>query len=171
YAGTVEKPPPYIERMMQVAATNSATFPVLPDHGRLTYSTKPSTKKATYVSLRPSLSDKLAQKKRPPMLKRLKRPVKPAAIAAICAFSVSERSTKARGTSIRRPPNISWSIGEAMPMTPIPALTFRQSTPQTSQNCGMRQTFFTCTWPFVIMAELRLGGVQPFGCQPADGTR
>ena len=43
------------------------------------------------------------------------------------------------GTSISRPPKISWIIGEAMPITPMPALTLRQSTTQSSQNCGVFQ--------------------------------
>ena len=61
------------------------------------------------------------QKKRPPMLNRLSRPTKPAA-----------------APGVTRPGNISWIIGEAWPSTPMPAVTLRQSTPQSSQNCGVR---------------------------------
>ena len=50
------------------------------------------------------------------MLKSEINPVKPAATAADA-------------------PKISCSIGDAMPMTPMPALTFRQSTAQINQNC------------------------------------
>jgi hypothetical protein len=76
-------------------------------------------------------------------------------------------------TPIRLPPNTSCSIGLAMPITPMPALTFMHSTSHTSQNCGMPQTFFTCTWRCVIMALLvsAAGGVQPAGFQPVGGTR
>ena len=38
---------------------------------------------------------------------------------------------------ISEPPKISCSIGEAMPITPMPADTFRHSTAQISQNCGV----------------------------------
>ena len=38
---------------------------------------------------------------------------------------------------ISLPPKISCSIGEAMPITPMPAETFRHSTHQISQNCGV----------------------------------
>ena len=64
-------------------------------------------------------------------------------------------------------------MGEAMPITPMPALTFMHSTSHTSQNWGMPQTFFTCTWRWVIMVLLVCagGGVQPSGFQPEGGTR
>ena len=61
-----------------------------------------------------------AQKKRPAMLKMLSSPTKPPAAAAVT-----------------RPGNISWLIAEAWPSTPIPAVTFRHSTIQISQNCGV----------------------------------
>ena len=61
-----------------------------------------------------------AQKKRPAMLKMLKRPTKPPAAAAVT-----------------RPGNISWLIADACPSTPMPAVTFMQSTVQISQNCGV----------------------------------
>ena len=59
------------------------------------------------------------------------------------------------------------------PITPMPALTFMHSTTHTSQNWGMPQTFFTCTWRLVIMAleAWATGGVQPAGFQPEGGTR
>jgi hypothetical protein len=37
--------------------------------------------------------------------------------------------------------NTSWSIGEAMPMMPMPAVTFMHSTDQISQNCGVLTAF------------------------------
>ena len=76
-------------------------------------------------------------------------------------------------TPIRLPPNTSCSIGLAMPITPMPADTFIVSTIHTSQNCGMPQTLFTCTWRCVIMALVawRGGGVQPAGFQPVAGMR
>jgi hypothetical protein len=47
------------------------------------------------------------------------------------------------------------------------------STIQTSQHCGMRQTFFTCTWCCVIIALLVCdgSGVQPAGFEPLGGMR
>ena len=58
-------------------------------------------------------------------------------------------------------------------MTPIPADTFRQSTPQISQNCGVFQALLRCTFLAVIMAlpALLAGGAQPCGFQPDGGTR
>src|SRR5450830_1037102 len=162
YAGAVEKPPPYIDKMMQTAPTNNAMLPALADHGRLTYSTKP----------RPKKSEHDAQTKRPPILNKLIKPVKPAAIAAMAAFCSTERSLKPTLTPSKWPPNTSCNIGEEMPITPIPADTFRHSTSHTSQNCGMPQTFFTCTWFCVIMVLLvATGAVQPAGFQPLGGTR
>ena len=54
------------------------------------------------------------------MLNRLSSPTKPPAAAAVT-----------------RPGNISWLIAEAWPSTPMPAVTFRHSTLQISQNCGV----------------------------------
>ena len=47
-----------------------------------------------------------------------------------------ERGERDIGLADQTPPKISCSIGEAMPITPMPALTFRHSTPQISQNCA-----------------------------------
>jgi hypothetical protein len=60
------------------------------------------------------------------MLNRLSSPANPAA---------ADAST--------RPLKTSWIIGDAIPSTPIPALTFRQSTPQSAQNCGVFQATST----------------------------
>ena len=59
-----------------------------------------------------------------------------------------------------------------MPMTPMPALTFRHSTPHSSQNCGVRMASFTCTCAdgdhrrFVCF-----GLAHPAGRQPGGGMR
>ena len=72
------------------------------------------------------------------MLNSDNRPAKPAAIAAIALFWSTDSWPKARaGCPISLPANISCSIGEAMPITPMPAETFKQSTHQISQNCGV----------------------------------
>ncbi|MNR44065.1 hypothetical protein D3C85_1627620 [compost metagenome] len=120
------------------------------------------------------MSDRLAQKKRPPILNRLSRPVKPAAMAAMAAnCSLSSWPKPSSGLLISPPPNTSCSKGEAMPRMPMPAVTFRHSTSHTSQNCGTPQTRFTWTWPLVIIALLAClaGAVQPCGFQPVGGTR
>ncbi len=66
------------------------------------------------------------------------RPVKPAAIAAMATFCSPLSALNFRsGKPIREPAKISCSIGEAMPITPMPADTLRQSTHQISQNCGV----------------------------------
>ncbi len=107
------------------------------------------------------------------MLNRLSRPVKPAAMAAIWPFCAAVSSVNAVVTPSSLPPNTSCSSGEAMPSTPIPADTFRHSTAQISQNCGVLMASFTCTWRCVTMVLLALAGdgVQPAGFQPAGGTR
>ena len=58
---------------------------------------------------------------------------------ATWAFCSALSSASVPGTPISLPPKTSWIIGEAMPMTPMPALTLRQSTPQRHQNCGVFQ--------------------------------
>ena len=63
------------------------------------------------------------------MLASDSRPTKPAAAAAVI-----------------RAGNISWLMAEAWPRTPIPAVTFMQSTIQSSQNCGVRNAVPTSTW-------------------------
>ena len=54
------------------------------------------------------------------MLKMLSRPTKPAAALGVM------RSLKT-----------SWIIADAWPRTPIPAVTLKQSTTHSSQNCGV----------------------------------
>ena len=72
------------------------------------------------------------------MLNSDSRPAKPAAIAAIAVFCSSESWLKlTSGIPISLPAKISCNIGEAMPITPMPADTFKQSTHQISQNCGV----------------------------------
>ena len=106
------------------------------------------------------------------MLKSESSPVNPAAIAAICAFCSIVRALKVTpGRPIRLPAKISCSIGEAMPITPMPADTLRQSTHQISQNCAVLCASFRCTWCCVIMPLFSFGGVQPSGTQPAGGMR
>ena len=72
------------------------------------------------------------------MLNSDSRPAKPAAIVAISAFlrgvESGEADVDARSDV---PPKISCSIGEAMPIMPMPAETLRHSTAQISQNCGV----------------------------------
>src|SRR5262245_20610118 len=88
------------------------------------------------------------------MLKRLRRPTNPAA---------------ADGDTV--PLNTSWIIGEACPRTPMPAVTFRQRTAQSSANWGVRIAVLTCTCPPATRARGFAGAVQPEGVQPGGGTR
>src|SRR5262249_7354110 len=117
-------------------------------------------------------SDSDAQKNRPPMLNNESRPVKPAAMPAIVAFWAAVSWLKpTSGSPINLPAKISCSIGEAMPMTPIPADTVRQSTHQISQNCGVLCASLRWTLYREIIALAFAGGVQPWGRQPAGGRR
>ncbi|MNC88722.1 hypothetical protein D3C83_45710 [compost metagenome] len=105
------------------------------------------------------------------MLSRLSKPVNPAAMAAIFTLSASARSDSAPGRSISLPPNTSCSIGDAMPMTPMPALTFMHRTPHNNQNCGVDGARNRCTCRVVIMLPPPCGACQPAGFQPVGGTR
>src|ERR1700739_2985314 len=117
-------------------------------------------------------SDSEAQNTRPPMLNSDSNPANPAAIAAIVAFCEASRVfTPMVGKPINLPAKISGNIGEAMPITPMPADTFKQSTHQISQNCGVLCALARCTLLSVIMLFFLAGAVQPSGCQPAGVTR
>src|ERR1700730_4753762 len=106
------------------------------------------------------------------MLNSDSRPAKPAAIAAMVAFCEASSALKPTlGSPINLPAKISCSIGEAIPITPIPADTFRQSTHQISQNCGVLWASLRCTLYCEIIALDLSGGVQPSGRQPAGGMR
>jgi hypothetical protein len=69
-----------------------------------------------------------------------------------------------------RPPKTSCSIGDAIPMMPMPAVTFRQRTPQTSQNCGVFKASFRPTL-WAVISDVRGFGSQPLGFKPAAGSR
>ena len=108
-----------------------------------------------YVSLRPSLSDNDAQKKRPTMLNSDSNPANPAAMPAIAVFWLASNCAKpSSGLPSKAPPKISCNIGDAMPITPMPADTLRHSTAPISQNCGVLCASLRCTLPDVIMPPL-----------------
>src|SRR3954467_5208044 len=106
------------------------------------------------------------------MLNSESKPAKPAAIAAMAAFCEPSSALKPTlGRPINLPAKISCSIGEAMPITPMPADTFRHSTHQISQNCGVLCASLRWTLAFEIIALAFDGAVQPSGCQPGGGKR
>ncbi len=107
------------------------------------------------------------------MLNTLMSAANAAPSVASCAFCASVRAFKGTpGRPISRPPNTSWIIGDAIPITPIPALTLRQRTPQRSQNCGVFHASCTLTLrAVIIVACFRSGGVHPAGRHPSTGTR
>ena len=106
------------------------------------------------------------------MLNRLSSAANAAPTVASCAFWASSRALNGTpGRSISRPPNTSWIIGEAIPITPIPALTLRQRTAHSSQNCGVFQAVSTCTCRAVIIATCLACGFHPAGFQSGGGTR
>ena len=106
------------------------------------------------------------------MLNSDSKPAKPAAIPAINVLWSADSAPKFRlGIPISLPAKISCNIGEAMPITPMPADTFRHSTHQISQNCGVLCASLRWTLCSVIIDFFSLGGVQPSGCQPAGDTR
>src|ERR1700744_596228 len=99
-------------------------------------------------------SDIEAQTKRPPMLKRLNRPTKPAA-------AVAET----------RPWKRSWIIGDACSRMPMPAVTFAHRMIHSSQNCGVREAVFTSTLFAEINTDVVALGTHPSGFHPTRGTR
>src|SRR5262245_61254194 len=106
------------------------------------------------------------------MLNNESRPVKPAAIAAMATrCSGVSALNLTPGNPINEPAKISCSIGEAMPITPMPAETLRHSTHQISQNCGVLCALSRCTLCCEIIAFDAAGGVQPSGRQPVGGSR
>src|SRR5487761_2302109 len=113
------------------------------------------------------MSESEAQKSRPRLLNRLIRPTKPAAAATTAAFCAGVMSAAASARPASLPPNTSCSIGLAIEITAMPAVTLRNSTPHTSQNCGVFQARLRCTWRLVIMLALLVtAGVQPAGRHP-----
>ena len=66
------------------------------------------------------------------------------------------------------PPKISCNIGEAMLRTPMPAETFRQSTAQINQNCGVLCASLRAT-SFVVIMPLRAGRRRPARGPPVVG--
>jgi hypothetical protein len=118
------------------------------------------------------MADSDAKKNLPPMLNSDKKPAKPAAMVATSVRSLADNCAKPTpGRPISSPPKISCSIGEAMPITPMPAETLRHSTAQISQNCTVLCASFRWTWCWVIIALLDALGVQPSGRQPVGGSR
>src|SRR5215469_6398483 len=106
------------------------------------------------------------------MLNSDKSPANPAAMPAIATLCSGESWPNFRsGNPISLPAKISCSIGDAMPITPMPADTFKQSTHQISQNCGVLCALSRCTLCCEIIDLVSLGGVQPSGCQPVGGNR
>src|SRR6185312_5667424 len=114
----------------------------------------PNTKNVVYVALRPITSDNDAHPNRPVMLARLSSATKPAAAAG--RFPLKK---------------ISWIIGDAWPITPMPAVTFKHNTHHTSQNCGVRIASFTSTLAVVTSLGGVSGAVHPAGCHPSRGRR
>ena len=60
-------------------------------------------------------------------------------IAATLLSCAASSCSKGMFSPSNLPPNTSCSIGEAMPITPMPADTFRHKTSQSSQNCRVCQ--------------------------------
>src|SRR5262249_1723139 len=104
------------------------------------------------------------------MLNSDKRPGNPAAIPAMArrCSGVSALNLRA-GLPINEPAKTPGKIGDAMPMTPMPADTLRHSTHQISQNCGVLCASLRWTLCCEIIVFDAGGGVQPSGRQPAGG--
>src|ERR1700679_2080445 len=97
-------------------------------------------------------SDLDAQIKRPPMLKRLSRPTKPAA-----------------ATAETLPRKRSWIMGDACSRMPMPAVTFIHGINHSSQNRGERVAALTSTLWVEIRADCFAFGTHPSGFHPSAG--
>ena len=107
---------------------------------------------------------------RPAMLNSDNSPANAAAIVATRARCSSSSCASRAGMPMSWPPNTSCSIGDAIPMTPMPALTLRHSTPHKSQNCGVRIASFASQCAEVTSAlGLRLAKAR--GAQSRGGNR
>src|SRR5882757_9400054 len=76
YAGTVAKPPPYMDNATQKNETNNARLTVAAVHGTVRYIAIPRRKTTALVILRPRRSDTEAQKILQAPLNSASRPVK-----------------------------------------------------------------------------------------------
>src|SRR3984957_10855629 len=100
------------------------------------------------------------------MLNRESRPAKPAAMPPMTVFCSTLSALKpTSGNPISLPAKISCNIGEAMPITPIPADTFKHSTHQIGLNCGDLCALSRWTLALEIIAFDLGGAIQPSGCQ------
>src|ERR1700693_4359002 len=109
--------------------------------------------------LRPSRSDYDDQPIRPSMLASDSSATNPAA---------AEASTALLGAVGKK----SWEIGDAFSRMPIPAVTLKHSTTQSSQNWGVLMALAADTLAVVINDPVFCGsGFQPCGVQPGAGTR
>ena len=110
------------------------------------------------------------------MLNSDSRPVKPAAIAAMVACcSVESALNVTSGADQRARQRISCNIGDAMPITPMPADTFMHSTIQIIQNCLVLCASLRWTLCCEIIAlAFRMGSSRQDASRPAgcgNGTR
>ena len=80
----------------------------------------------------------------------------------------AEQPDKAAGARScpTRPRNISWIMGDACSSKPMPAVTFRNRTPQRSQNCGgVKRRVHVHIVRRDHARDCLRGGVQPAGLQ------
>ena len=115
----VAKPPPYMVNTVRRQARNGHHAPISAKRGMARNRANCATKKMRYVVRRPSRSDALDQRSRPPALNRLIT----ATMAAACLGVRPKRSC---------------IMGDAWARMPIPAVTFTQSMPHSSRNWGVR---------------------------------
>src|SRR3954447_6474224 len=106
--------------------------------------------------LRPSRSEVEDQTMRPAELHNDRIATKPAAVAASAFASDSGKK--------------SLNIGAAFSRMPMPAVTLKQRTTQSNQNCGVLIALDADTW-LSLMPSLLGPGTQPAGRQPGAGTR
>ena len=64
-----------------------------------------------------------------------------------------------------------WHMFDACPRMPMPAVTFRQSTAHSSQNCGVLMASSAVTFAVVTSSCSTVRGTKPSGFQPGGGTR
>ena len=123
YAGMVANPPPYMDRMITKAATKSGDRARrCPSEGTRGIQ-QDAEREEDHVGVAPA--DVVGGA----------RPEEPADHVE----QAQQADERRRRRGVTRPVKISWIIGEAWPITPMPAVTFMHSTTHSSQNCGVRQ--------------------------------
>src|SRR3954471_3511705 len=98
------------------------------------------------------------------------QPIRPAMLAADSSATKPAAADAETGVDVSAKKSV--IIGAAFSRMPMPAVTFRHSTTQRHQNCGVRSALRAETFAVVISRfSATSEGFQPVGRQSGAGTR